>query len=146
MVGGTLVYASIILLELGDLERAEEAARGAITELESYVLAVPTARAQLARVLVARGRIDEAIVEAEAAFAALQKNPVDEGDALIRLVHAEALRAGGRTEEARVAIRSAHAELESRAARIADPAARERFRRGIPDNARTIDLLGEIDR
>ncbi len=143
MVGATRVYLSLALLLRRDLERAESEARQAIVDLEAYGLARPSAIAQLARVLVARGKLDEALAFAEEALAAAEAGPVDDGDVAIRLTHAEVLHAVGREVEARAALLETHRRLLEQAARIADPARRERFLSGVPDHARIIALARE---
>ena len=58
---------------------------------------------------------------------------------MVRLVHVEALLAVG-DPSARAAARDARERLLARAARIADPAWRERFLTAVPDNAATLAL------
>ena len=65
---------------------------------------------------------------------------IEEGEAVVRLVSAEALAANGLHEEFARAIVSARERLLARADRISDVAGRERFLRGIADHARTLDL------
>jgi len=64
---------------------------------------------------------------------------VDEGEPLIRLVHAEALRATGSLDESRAAIVDARSHVEARAGKIADESARETFL-AISEHARTVEL------
>jgi eukaryotic-like serine/threonine-protein kinase len=63
---------------------------------------------------------------------------IEEGEALIRLVHTRALEAIGEDSAARAALIAARDRLLARAAKIADPALREGFLRAVPDNARTL--------
>ena len=65
---------------------------------------------------------------------------VDEGEARIRLVWAEALRAAGQLDEAHQAIVAAKQRLEERAARIGSPALRASYLENVPENARTLAL------
>jgi serine/threonine protein kinase len=94
------------------------------------------------------GRTAEAVTDAREAFSVLEtQGALEEGEALVRLVHAEALAASGDTGGAAAAITSARAALLARANRLRDPARRERFLRDVPDHARTLELarrwLGE---
>lgn len=63
---------------------------------------------------------------------------IEEGEALIRLVHAEALSATGDGDAARAAIADARDRLLAAAARIDDPALRDSFLHNVPENARTL--------
>jgi hypothetical protein len=64
----------------------------------------------------------------------------EEGEAAVRLVHAEALMANGRAEDARAAIATARARLAERAATIKDRSWRESFLGNVADHKRTLDL------
>ncbi|MGZ5969750.1 MAG: hypothetical protein ACXWP4_18885, partial [Polyangiales bacterium] len=92
------------------------------------------------QVRLARGDTERALAEALEADAILQQVVLDEGEATVRLVHAEALFAAGRTDEARAAITTARARLFERAARIVDAELRKTFLEGVPENARTLSL------
>jgi hypothetical protein len=61
---------------------------------------------------------------------------------LVRLLHAEALRASGDLPAARAALLAACDDLRARAARIDDPDARARFL-AVPENARVLALSQE---
>ena len=65
---------------------------------------------------------------------------IDEGEARIRLIYAEALHATGELEEARVAIATARDRLLARAAKIGDEAWRRSFLECVPENSRTLEL------
>jgi hypothetical protein len=67
---------------------------------------------------------------------------VEEGESTIRLAHAEALHACGDEAGARQAIGRARGRLVARAAKVTDPAQRERFL-AIPENARTLEWARE---
>ena len=73
----------------------------------------------------------------------LRAGPIDDGEAMVRLAFAEALRAAGRDVDAVTAIRDAHERLRARAALISDETLRERFLAGVPENARTVALARE---
>jgi tetratricopeptide (TPR) repeat protein len=141
MEGGSQIYLASILVALGRLDDAEAATTRALALLEDVATLHPYALAAHARVLLARGRVDEAVEAAERAHDAMQAlGAVEEGEALIRLVHAEALLAGGRVDDARAALAEATRRVDERAARIADPALRESFVTRVPENARTVAL------
>ena len=98
-----------------------------------------TALALLARSRLAQGRAGDALGPAEEAFAQLEAaGSVEEGEALVRLAHAEALEAAGRRGEALAARAAARARLLERAARLRDPGLRERFLTQVPDHAATL--------
>ncbi|WP_437318403.1 serine/threonine-protein kinase [Sorangium sp. So ce385] len=131
------------LQRAGDLARAEAEARRAIDLLEGWPILV-LARASLAAVLLAGGRVAEALVEAGTATALADAlGTVEAGEPLARLVHAEALFAAGDLPAARSAIARARARLLDAAAQIDDAALRERFLQGIEENARTLQRARE---
>jgi hypothetical protein len=74
---------------------------------------------------------------------AAEHGGIDEGEAFARLVHAEALDAVGRGEEAHAALMVARERLLARAAKINDPALREGSLRDVPEHARTLALTDE---
>jgi hypothetical protein len=65
---------------------------------------------------------------------------IDEGDALVRLVHAEALGQAGFPQIARVAIVAARDRLLARADKITAMALRTSFLERVPEHARTLSL------
>ncbi|WP_434044443.1 MULTISPECIES: hypothetical protein [Sorangium] len=67
---------------------------------------------------------------------------MEDGEALVRVVHAEALRVTGDREAARAALAEAEARIEERAGKIADPAWRASFVERVPEHARTAALRG----
>lgn len=99
------------------------------------------ALATLARALLSSGRAASALPIAREAFAQLESlGSLEEGESLVRLVHAEALNASGDEGGFRRAIAAAHEQLLARAAKISDPTWRARFLSSVPDNARIIEL------
>ena len=95
----------------------------------------------LARVLLARGKLDEALATAAQAHAELEAaGQVEDGAHLIRLTFAEALHAAGRLAEAREAIARARDQVDETAAKIHDPTHRRSFVERVPENARTLEL------
>jgi tetratricopeptide (TPR) repeat protein len=148
--GASYIYLSQIAEIAGDLAGAARHARSAI---EVSLSAPPTtayAQAQLAAVLLAAGDPAAALAEAKGAMTIFHElgGEIEEGEAQILLVHAEALHATGAAAAARAAIAAARARLDARTNRIVDPRRRASFRARVPENARTAAcarrLLGEV--
>jgi hypothetical protein len=102
----------------------------------------------LALVLLAYGRYSDALAAAREAMGLLASiGKVEDGEALVRVVYAEALHTTGHHEAARAAIADARDRLLAAAARIDDSRYRESFLHNVPENARTLHLarvwLGE---
>ena len=144
MEGLARTYLAKIALLSGDAASAEREARAAALLLEIAPPLRAAAVAVLARALLEQGRAEEALPIAREALSTLQAlGMIEEGETLVRLVHAEALAALGRTEELAVALADAREHLLARAAKISDTAWRERFLAAVPDNARTLALAAE---
>jgi tetratricopeptide (TPR) repeat protein len=145
MEGVARMYLARIGLISNDFAAAERAARVAVDLLQVAPPLRASACAVLARALLGLGRDAEAHASAGDAFATLEAlGALEEGETLVRLVYAETLaRAGARAELTEV-IGEARARLLARAAKISDPALRERFLRAVPDNARTLDLASSL--
>src|SRR5262249_16578856 len=140
--GATLMYLSTIAFLGGDLQDSEHRARMA-SEIVPTPLQ-PAALAVLSRAVLAQGRVDEALRHARKAHGLLASiGPVEDYEALVRLVLPEAQQAAGETEAARSALRAAHDRLLERAAKIANPDWRESFLTRLRDNARTVRLARE---
>jgi tetratricopeptide (TPR) repeat protein len=132
--------AEIELLD-GDLDAAEREARAAICALSIAPALRPVAVALLGRVLLRLDRVDEALgCTGEAMTALASLGALEEGETMVRLVHAKALQAGGREADAARAIAAARDHLLARAARIGDPVWRERFLSQVGENAETLAL------
>ncbi|XXX79994.1 protein kinase [Sorangium sp. So ce134] len=141
--GWSRTYLAGILRSAGRLDEAEVEARRAVALLETAQQAQVAARATLASVLLARGRSAEALAESRGAMAQLAAvERVEEGEALTRLVHAEALFAAGDRAAARAAIAEARERLLAVALRIADARVRDGFLHDVEENARTLELAG----
>ncbi len=137
--GAARLYLGYIYSELGDPARAELEFRLSLETAQAPLR--PQILASIARVQLARGESDEALVLArEAADLLEQLGAIEEGESLVRLVLAEALAANGQHGAARGAARRARDRLLARAAKISDPEWRETFLNGVPDNARTLKL------
>ena len=81
-----------------------------------------------ASALLARGRPDDALSAAQAGMDILTTTgAIEDGEAFLRLTHAETLHATAAHEQARAAIAAAHAWLLAQAAQIDDPAWRQSF-------------------
>ena len=139
------VYLAQILRLAGDLTSAEREARAAIeffrvaTPLRAFALAV------LAEVLLEAGKFEDARDAATEARGLLQElGHLEEGEALVRLVHAEALQASGDEAAGRAAIEEAKRELLGRAEKIRDESRRRSFLERVPENARTLRLAASL--
>ncbi|AUX42968.1 protein kinase [Sorangium cellulosum] len=143
MEGCARIYLASILLLAGDpgaAAREALAAEGLLDRappLRAYAVAV------LGRALLHLGRAGEALEAAARARALLDEVGVEEGESVVRLVHAEALFACGQRAEAARAISDARARLLARAAKIADPDGQARFLERAADCARTLKLARE---
>ena len=137
MEAGALIYLALMLGTSGDLDAAEREARAALAvdpppPLRAHALAT------LAEVLLARGAVEGALDAAREAIELLDElGTIEEGEALVRLVYAEALHASG-DGRAASAILAARAHLLERAAKIRDPILRRSFLERVPENARTV--------
>jgi tetratricopeptide (TPR) repeat protein len=141
MEGRSRIFLAEIFLLAGDLDAATREATTAVETLSVAPPAKAHALAVAAQVQLARGDADGALRDATEADKLLQQvGSLDEGAATVRLIHAEALHAAGRHEEARTAIHAARDRLLDRAARIRDEALRQSFLEHVPENARTLSL------
>ncbi|WP_437309303.1 serine/threonine-protein kinase [Sorangium sp. So ce388] len=144
LAGSSRAFHAGCLQRAGDLAGAEAEARRAVDLLEREAPQLVFARATVAGVLLARGRVAEALLEARAALALLDAlGVVEQGEAFARLVHAEALFAAGDLPAARSAIARARARLLDVASQLDDAAQRERFLQGVEENARTLQRARE---
>lgn len=141
LLGVSHVYLAELELLTGDVKTAELEVRAGLESLSGTPPLRASALGVLARILLARGPVGEALGAASEAHALLESlGSIEEGETAVRLVYAEALAANGLLEEFASALISAREHLLARANRISDPAGRERFLRGIADNARTLEL------
>lgn len=131
-------YLALVLGASGAHGQAEQEAREAVAALGSVPTLEPFALAVLARALLGAGRVEGALEPARRAVASAAV--AEEGETLIRLVHAEALEAVGERAGAREAITAAHDRLMARASGIASERWRKSFLEGDPENARTLAL------
>ena len=140
--GASRGYLARMLLDLGQPVEAEVEARHAAELLSKNPSLVAFARAGLARVLLAQGKLTEA-AEESAQAAALLDGVAEDGETLIRLTRAQALRAVGDHEGSLRAIEIARDRLLERAARIRDATFRQGFLERVPESAETLRLARE---
>ncbi|WP_437634708.1 protein kinase domain-containing protein [Sorangium sp. So ce854] len=134
-------YLAAILTRLGDLGAADNEAGAAVAMLAHVPTLQALALAVRARVLLEQGRAHEALETARRALGLLVSvGGTEEGEAQIRLVYAESLRAAGHNDAAREAIAVAMQRLVSRAQWIHDPARRQSFCQAVSENAKTFAL------
>src|SRR5262249_12982466 len=101
--GLSRAYLAEVMLLARHLEAAYREASTSAALLQSTPPLRANAMAVLGRVLLASERAGEALGAAREAFALLNEVGAEEGESLIRLVHAEALAASGSQAEANVA-------------------------------------------
>ncbi|MDC0684946.1 protein kinase domain-containing protein [Sorangium atrum] len=143
MEGLSRAYLARAALLSGDREAAAREAGAAAALLD----VAPLLRA-VALALLARARMGgepegaaEALLDAQEAFRLIEDaGMAEEGESLIRLTYAEALRAAGERERAAKMIEAARSRLLERAAKIGRPALRQSFLESIPENARALAL------
>jgi eukaryotic-like serine/threonine-protein kinase len=139
-------YRATLLERLGRIDEAEAEARHAVALLEMNPHLRAAALGGLSRALLLQGKRHEAL---EAAVQANQiresfGGALEEGDALVRLVHAEALAANGHAAAAQTAIAQAEEKLLERARRIGRPAWRQSFLENVEENRRTLELAKSL--
>ncbi|HUJ28917.1 MAG TPA: AAA family ATPase, partial [Myxococcales bacterium] len=136
-------YLGHILFLKGRLQPAASEVRHAVMRSSAASPQRAHALAYLAQILLAQGQVDDARRTSGEAMRLLGvMGGMDEGESLVRLVHAEALHATGAFAEAREALQQARARLRERASSITDARWRESFLTQVAENARTL-ALGE---
>ena len=132
---------AMVLLRLGELEEAEREAERAVAACDPELPARCPALSVLAQTRLWQARAAEALAPAAEAMEALTRlGEIEDGEALVRLVYAEALRACGQEAEAHAAITAARDRLLARATRIGEEGWRRCFLEAVPENARTLAL------
>jgi serine/threonine protein kinase/tetratricopeptide (TPR) repeat protein len=136
------IYLAEIHTMRGDPWEAEAEARRA----ESASSGSPAIRAHAlathASILLASGEPEAALTRAGEAMHILESlDGVEEGEALIRLVHVRALEATGHFAEADRRAVEAQARVRVRAERISDPRYKKSFLHNVPENAATMALV-----
>lgn len=141
LAGSARNYLALIQLARGALDEAEREARAALAHLPDAAPLRCHALATLASVLLLRGAPAPALTAAEEGISLLDAHgSIEDGEAALRLVHAEALAGHERHAEARRALAEARARLLAQADRIDEPTWRQSFLRAVPEHARTLDL------
>jgi tetratricopeptide (TPR) repeat protein len=136
MEGLCRTYLAAILLQAGDHLGAERAAAQAVTLLSHNPPYLPNAHGALASALLSKGDAEAALTAAEEAMRGLRAvGELEEGECALRLVHARALEATGRSDEARAAIAEAQRRLQELALAIGDPAWRKSWLTRVPAHA-----------
>jgi tetratricopeptide (TPR) repeat protein len=139
--GQARVVHARILLDLGALEQAEREARIA-SEITSTSYSLNAfAHAVMAQILLRTQRPFEALAVATKAKNVLDSlGTIEHGDALVRLVFAEALHAVGDIDAARAALSDAYAFILRDAQTIGDDEMRQSFLNNVPEHARILEL------
>jgi tetratricopeptide (TPR) repeat protein len=135
-------YLARILLRKGDFQGAEAAAADAVRLLEHAPASRAMAFALWAEALLAQGRANEAVVQATSGVELLRGGPLEEGEALVRLALAKALRAAKHAGADR-AISEARDAIRSHADSIGDPLLQRSFLEQVPENVETLALANE---
>lgn len=145
------IYLANILLRREDARGAARSAEEAIACAKDFPGLEAYARAMLGSIYLRQSKASRALSVAEAAMDLLTKlESVEEGEALIRVVDAEALYANGRRTEAVARIHAARERLLKIADEIDDHPWRKSFLENVPENARTMRFaakwgLGDVD-
>jgi tetratricopeptide (TPR) repeat protein len=139
--GGVKTLLSRVLVLSGDPASAEIHARAA-TEITKTLPSIQAyALAGLANALLAQNHVTEACEAARQALEIADSiGSLEDGEAFIRLVHAESLRAAGDEAGAQRAVHVAHERLRICADRIEDLELRSSFLTRIPEHARILEL------
>jgi tetratricopeptide (TPR) repeat protein len=134
----------------GDVAEAETRASKACELLAPFPFHQGVARTVLTGVLLAQGRAAEAREVATLGVRQLERSDSEGAEAVgLRLALAEACLAEGDTQAGEAALRGALQCLRTRSEDLPDAAARERFLRQVPENARVLELArqrwGEVE-
>jgi tetratricopeptide (TPR) repeat protein len=135
------IYAAVTQLADGRLAEASTSIESALPLL----VATPPMRAWAlgveSEVRRAEGRIAEALASAQQAMQLLEQvGFLDEGESIVRLAWAEALRANGDEAGFLAAVKEAKASLLKRAAAIRSGRRRQSFLQNVVENVRTMSL------
>jgi len=140
MMASAHIYLARILLGLSQSEAAAAEARKGVELTSDAGPMRVVALAILARIELVRGEVDAAVAHSTEAVEIVAAEGVEEGEVALRLVHAEALFARGRREEAKQALTLAREAVERSASRISRPEWRRSFLSNVEENARTLEL------
>jgi len=131
-----------MLTHKGELDAAEREIDGGLANandpMRAWLLALR------ANVLLARGDGPRALEHVSEGMVIYRRlGGIEEGAALIRLVHVKALHAAGHEDEARKELADARDTLIGRAKRLSDETLRETFLRCVPEHAETLALAND---
>ena len=141
MEGVSHIYLASSLAASGDLARATGQALTAVDQSSAFPAFHAYALGVLARVELAQKRPQEALRVVSLALESPDAmKSLEEGEATVRLVHAEALDAVGDRAGAAKAIATARDRLRQRAAKFTDAALAKSFLEKVPENARILAL------
>lgn len=139
--GTSRTYLSATLLRAGDDLGAMQQAERAVELLDAIPASQVVALAAKTRALLALGQPLKALAASEEAMRRLESiGAIEEGEGLVRLVHAEALHANGRGRQAKETLEAARNRLFARAARITDLTWRSSFVDRVVEHRRTLEL------
>lgn len=139
LAAGAWIYLGRVLLARGDHRGALDAVDRGREALRTQPGAQVFGLAIRASALLSMRRPDEALRDAAEALRVLSTvGSVEEGEALARLAHVEALRATGDLDGSERALSEARERLVMRASRIPDEEARARFLSQVPEHAKTL--------
>jgi serine/threonine protein kinase len=138
------IYLARMRAMQGALDEAVAMAHGAA----EIAVEMPASRAYalgtLASVLLSWGQHAAALGPANEAMRILEKlRSIQEGESLVRLVHALALRGAGQDAEAKRRILDARRRLVEQADRIGEPRWRQSFLENVVDNAKVMSTAAE---
>jgi eukaryotic-like serine/threonine-protein kinase len=141
------IYLAVIHALRAELDQASTHVRAALDASASAPPIRAYALAIFADLQMTRGAHADAYTAATEAMSILEAlEGVEEGEALIRVVHAQALETLGYESEATSRIQEARSRLMERADRITDARLRRSFLDHIPENARTLAMAARLKR
>jgi tetratricopeptide (TPR) repeat protein len=128
MEGASRAYLAIALHRLGRTSEGFDEILAAVALARNARQILPSILAMLANMEIDAGRGDDALAHAEEAGLALSETRSDGAHEIqVRVAHARALAAVGRADDARAALREAHARLRTRLELIQTPHLRACF-------------------
>ncbi len=137
--GNVIASLGHVLYQVGRREEALEKAIQAEAMLRPFAPTHAYSLAVAASAQLALGDAAAALDYAANGMAILgELGAIEEGEALLRLVYAEAAIGAGQVERGVDAMRAAAARLTERAATVEDPAHRALFLTAVPENATTL--------
>lgn len=140
------IYLAEIAERRGDGKGAEVLLRAALATAEPYPPVRAYALAAMAKLLLGERNVPKAYALAKEAMDLLEDlDGVEEGESLIRLVHAQVLDATRRHRSANAHLAAARQRIMERARRVTDVDLRRSFLESIPENRATLDMAKRLD-